>query len=53
MSKGESKGESRPARGLTSKPAKGESRMTNPISNHDMKVFSGLSSPDLSRRIAR
>ena len=28
-------------------------KMTNPISNHDMKVFSGLSSPDLSRRIAR
>ena len=53
VSKGESKGESRPARGLTRKPAKGESRMTNPISNHDMKVFSGLSSPDLSRRIAR
>jgi len=31
----------------------GSDRMTNPISNHDMKVFSGLSSPDLSRRIAR
>ena len=27
--------------------------MTNPVSNHDMKVFTGLSNPDLSRRIAR
>lgn len=27
--------------------------MTNPISNHDMKVFSGISCPDLSKRIAR
>jgi len=27
--------------------------MTNPISNHDMKVFSGLSSPELSKSIAR
>ena len=28
-------------------------RMTNPVSNHDMKVFSGLSNPDLSKRLAR
>jgi len=27
--------------------------MTNPVSNHDMKVFSGLSNPDLSKRIAK
>ena len=27
--------------------------MTNPVSNHDMKVFSGLSNPDLSKRLAR
>ena len=30
-----------------------EVRMTNPVSNHDMKVFSGLSNPDLSKRLAR
>ena len=27
--------------------------MTNPVSNHDMKVFSGLSNPDLSKRLGR
>lgn len=27
--------------------------MTNPVSNHDMKVFSGLSNPGLSRKIAK
>jgi len=26
--------------------------MANPVSNHDMKIFSGLSNPDLCRRIA-
>ena len=29
------------------------SKMTNPVSNHDMKVFSGLSNPDLSKRLGR
>ena len=27
--------------------------MTNPVSNHDMKVFTGVSNPDLSKRLAR
>jgi len=27
--------------------------MTNPVSNHDMKVFSGLSNPELSKKVAR
>jgi len=28
-------------------------KMTNPVSNHDMKVFSGLSNPGLSQKISR
>ena len=31
----------------------GNITMTNPVSNHDMKVFSGVSNPELSRRLAR
>ena len=27
--------------------------MTNPVSNHDMKVFTGVSNPELSKRLAR
>jgi len=27
--------------------------MTNPVSNHDMKVFSGLSNPELSAKISK
>ena len=27
--------------------------MTNPVSNHDMKVFTGLSNPELSKRLGR
>jgi len=27
--------------------------MTNPVSNHDMKVFSGLSNPELSKKISK
>ncbi|XP_023331550.1 ribose-phosphate pyrophosphokinase 2 [Eurytemora carolleeae] len=30
-----------------------QGKMTNPVSNHDMKVFSGLSNPGLSRKIAK